>query len=235
MPRCRVPDLASFGHTLSVWFLPVILAITLHEAAHAWAAWKLGDDTAKSLGRLSFNPIRHIDPVGTFVIPALMLIFSGGRFMFGWAKPVPVAFHRLRNPKRDMIWVAGAGPLINIALATAALLLMHGVGQLDSTTFNMWIWENLKNFVDVNIIFACFNMLPILPLDGGRILTGLLPLPLAVRFLRTERYGILIVLGLFFIAPLLLDEIGIRFSPLELILFPMYSWVLSVLAALTGW
>ena len=106
-----MPDLVALGHTLSVWFLPVILAITLHEAAHAWAADKLGDSTAKSLGRLSFNPIRHVDPFGTLVLPGLLLLV-GAPFLFGWAKPVPVAFHRLRNPKRDMIWVALAGPVM---------------------------------------------------------------------------------------------------------------------------
>ena len=104
-----MPDLAAFGHTLSVWFLPVILAITMHEAAHAWAAWKLGDDTAKSLGRLSFNPVRHVDPFGTLILPGMLLVV-GAPFLFGWAKPVPVAFHKLHHPKRDMIWVALAGP-----------------------------------------------------------------------------------------------------------------------------
>ena len=116
-------DLAGIAQALSVWLLPVITAITLHEAAHAWVADRLGDDTARRLGRVSFNPVRHIDPFGTLLLPGLLLLV-GAPFLFGWAKPVPVAFHRLNNPKRDMVWVALAGPGINIALALVALMLV---------------------------------------------------------------------------------------------------------------
>jgi Zn-dependent protease len=226
-------DLASFGHTLSVWFLPVILAITLHEAAHAWAAWQLGDDTAKSLGRLSFNPVRHVDPFGTLVLPGMLLVV-GAPFLFGWAKPVPVAFHRLGNPKRDMIFVALAGPGINIALALGAALLMHlFVGREGDVA--LWIWQNLDNALLINVVLACFNMLPLLPLDGGRVLTGLLPLPLARKFARTEPYGLFILLGIVFVLPLLARELGFAFNPLAAVLFPMVQSVHSLVLLMAGW
>lgn len=228
-----MPDLAAFGHTLSVWFLPVILAITLHEAAHAWAAWKLGDDTAKSLGRLSFNPVRHVDPFGTLILPGILLVV-GAPFLFGWAKPVPVAFHKLHNPKRDMIWVALAGPAINIALALVAAILLHLLVGTESDVGN-WIWQNLDNALLINVVLACFNMLPLLPLDGGRVLTGLLPLPLARRFARTEPYGLFILLGVVFVLPLIAREFGLAINPLGAVLFPIVQFVHSLVLLLTGW
>ena len=132
-------DLAGIAQTVSVWFLPIITAITLHEAAHAWVADRLGDDTARRLGRVSFNPLRHVDPFGTLILPGI-LVLLGSPFLFGWAKPVPVAFHRLRDPKRDMIWVALAGPAINIVLALAAGLLLQVVGELRANGFTLWLW-----------------------------------------------------------------------------------------------
>ncbi len=228
-----MPDLAAFGHTLSVWFLPVILAITMHEAAHAWAAWKLGDDTAKSLGRLSFNPVRHVDPFGTLILPGMLLVV-GAPFLFGWAKPVPVAFHKLHHPKRDMIWVALAGPAINIALALVAAILLHLLVGAESDVGN-WLWQNLDNALLINVVLACFNMLPLLPLDGGRVLTGLLPLPLARRYARTEPYGLFILLGIVFVLPLIARELGFAINPLGAVLLPIVQFVHGLILLLTGW
>ena len=154
---------------------PVVTAITLHEAAHGWMADRLGDDTARRLGRVSFNPISHVDPFGTLVLPGILLLL-GSPFLFGWAKPVPVAFHRLRNPKRDMVWVALAGPGINIAAgASPRPCCCIRCGRCTTADLPLWVCQNLENAIFVNIVLACFNMLPIPPLDGGRVLTGLLP------------------------------------------------------------
>ena len=227
-------DLAAIGQTLSVWAIPIVTAITLHEAAHGWMADRLGDDTARSLGRVSFNPIRHVDPFGTFVLPGFLLLM-GSPFVFGWAKPVPVAFHRLRNPKTDMIWVALAGPAINIALALACGLILHLIGQLQANTFSLWLWSNFWNAIYANVVLACFNMLPILPLDGGRVLTGLLPGPWAWRFARTERYGLLVVIGLVFLVPFIAGELGLSFNPLASVLLPMFQITEAAIRLLTGW
>ena len=227
-------DLAAIGQTLSVWAIPVVTAITLHEAAHGWAADRLGDDTARRLGRISFNPVRHVDPVGTIVLPGMMVLL-GSPFVFGWAKPVPVAFHRLRHPKRDMVWVALAGPAINLLLAVLAALAMHPVQPWTDQLLPLWIYRNLENAIFANIILACFNMLPILPLDGGRVLTGLLPGRLAARYASTERYGLLIVIGIAFIVPMLAHELGYRINPLAWILLPIFRAVYYLVLVLTGW
>ena len=227
-------DPVAIGHTLSVWAVPVITAITLHEAAHGWVADRFGDDTARRLGRVSFNPVRHVDPVGTFVLPAMLLLF-GSPFVFGWAKPVPVAFHRLREPKRDMVWVALAGPGINIAMAIAAGLLMQPLGQMTAGPVTLWVWENLRNAITANVVLACFNMLPIPPLDGGRVLTGILPGALAWQFAKIERYGLLVILGAAFILPLVASELGFEFNPLAWVLLPMVQLVQGLVLVLTGW
>jgi Zn-dependent protease len=179
-----------------VYAIPVIFAITLHEAAHGYVAKHFGDKTAWMLGRVSLNPIRHIDPLGTIVLPLLTVMLSG--FMFGWAKPVPVNFNNLRNPKRDSLWVAAAGPGSNIvqalAWATLALALAHLVSPT-GLAGGFWL-AVAEAGVQVNVVFAILNLFPLLPLDGGRILTSLLPNKLAYAYSRTEPYGMLILIVL---------------------------------------
>ncbi|MDX6751766.1 site-2 protease family protein [Geminicoccaceae bacterium 1502E] len=226
-------QIADFARILSVWLLPVLLAITLHEAAHAWTAEKLGDDTARRLGRVSFNPVRHVDPFGTFLLPGL-LVLAGAPFVFGWAKPVPVAFHRLRRPKTDMIWVALAGPGINIAMAVIAATAMHFT-DLPPDWLGPWLHENLQNAVLVNLVLAAFNMLPLPPLDGGRVLVGVLPGPLAVRVARLERYGLLILIAAVFLLPMLAAQLGYQINPLAALLLPMVQFLYDVVLLLSFW
>ena len=178
--------------TVSVYALPVILAITLHEAAHAYAAKYFGDDTAYQQGRMSINPLRHIDPIGTIVLPILMYIFTP--FVFGYAKPVPVEFGRLRNPKKQMAWVALAGPAANFVMALMWMILLVLLGGMGIN--EPFFYEMARAGVFVNILVFAFNLLPIPPLDGGRIVTGMLPMPLANKYARLERFGFFIVIGL---------------------------------------
>ena len=152
---------------VSTFVLPVLLGITLHEAAHGWVAWKLGDNTAYDKGRVSFNPFRHIDLFGTIVLPAL-LVFARAPFVFGWAKPVPVHFRNLHHPRRDMVLVAAAGPFANLLIAVGAGILLHFVAFIPSGGAE-WIDRTLQNGIFVNLLLAVFNMLPVPPLDGGRV------------------------------------------------------------------
>jgi Zn-dependent protease len=177
---------------LAVYALPVIFAVTLHEAAHAYAAKYFGDNTAYAAGRMSMNPLRHIDPFGTILLPALMFAFTP--FIFGYAKPVPIDFSRLRNPKKQMVWVALAGPAANFVMALGWLLLAILLG---ATHVNeAYPHAVAKAGIFVNMLMFVFNLLPIPPLDGGRILTGLLPHRLAYKFAKIEPYGFFIVIGL---------------------------------------
>jgi len=201
-------DLNEAMFTISVWALPLLISITMHEAAHGFVAWRLGDDTAYRLGRVTFNPLRHIDPFGTLLMPAMLLFLSGGRMMFGFAKPVPVDFRRLHRPRRDMVLVALAGPGTNFALALISAALFHALPLLPADIAK-WGAHNLGNSVWINLILGVFNMLPMPPLDGGRVAVGLLPYRLGHALARLERVGILIILGGIFILPWLGDSLGI--------------------------
>jgi Zn-dependent protease len=187
-------DIAHIITTVTVYALPVLLAITLHEAAHGYAALHWGDNTAQRLGRISLNPLRHIDPLGTIAMPLLLYFATSGAFLFGYAKPVPVNFSRLRNPKRDMVWVALAGPASNWvqALFWAALWLLLNA-QTEPEAFFV---QMAQAGVLVNLVMFAFNLFPLPPLDGGRILVGLLPMRMAIALSRVEPYGFFIVMAL---------------------------------------
>ena len=219
-------------YTVSVWVIPLIIAITFHEAAHGWVADRLGDDTARRLGRITLNPLRHLDRFGTLILPGLLLLIRAP-FVFGYAKPVPVNFSRLGNPKRDMVWVALAGPAMNIALAIAAGLLLHLVAFVPLFAAD-WVDDNLLNMMVINVVLAVFNMLPLPPLDGGRVLTGLLPMPLAVRFAKVDRYVMLLLIGLLFIVPTVGSLLGFPFSPLAAIMGPPIGFAFDIIATVTG-
>ena len=179
--------------TASIWILPILLAVTLHEAAHGWVAWKLGDDTAKSQGRVTFNPLAHIDLFGTIILPALMLVGSGGTAMFGYAKPVPVNFARLNKPRRDMVLVALAGPISNLMIAMVCAILIYVLPYVSSDV-GLWLAYNFTNAIWINCLLFVFNMLPLPPLDGGRVAVGLLPYPFSAYLARLERFGFFIIL-----------------------------------------
>ncbi|MDY3331665.1 MAG: site-2 protease family protein [Pelistega sp.] len=184
---------------ISVYVPPLLFAITLHEAAHGYAARYFGDNTAYVLGRISLNPTRHIDPIGTLALPGLLIALSSP-FVFGWAKPVPVSIGNLRNPKRDMIYVAAAGPAANLVMALlwALLLKFYAIVELDSDVLITMALMGVK----LNVILMLFNLLPVPPLDGGRILIGLLPMKASLALARIEPYGMFIVLGLLLIGGL---------------------------------
>ncbi len=225
--------IADLAYEASVWVVPVLVAVTFHEAAHGYAAWKLGDDTARRMGRVSFNPFRHIDSFGTVLLPALLLLLSGGRIVFGYAKPVPVDFGRLHSPRRDMILVALAGPAANLGLAFASSLLFHSL-DLFPRGAGAWLAETLHRSLLLNLVLAVFNMLPLPPLDGGRVAVGLLPRALALPLARLERHGMLILILLLFVLPLLSGQLGMRINLFDVVIWPPVQLLYSLVAALTG-
>jgi Zn-dependent protease len=217
---------------IAVWALPVLLAVTFHEAAHAWAAWMCGDPTAKQQDRLSFNPINHIDPVGTILVPG-MLILMGTGMLFGWAKPVPVNPHHMRVPRRDMMLVAAAGPSANMVIAFVSALLLHAVPFLPGN-IGIWAEETLLNSLWLNIVLAVFNMIPLPPLDGGKVAVGMLPHRQAIKLESLERFGFLIVLGVFFVLPSLTAKIGVYLPIGKWLIWEPASVMANLLFYVTG-
>ncbi len=219
-------------YTISVWILPLVIAITFHEAAHGFVAHHFGDNTAWERGRVSFNPLKHIDPFGTLILPAVLL-FSHSPFLFGYAKPVPVNFRSLRNPRIDMVWVALAGPATNIALALIAAAAFHLLPFAPDNSAQ-WIADNLKNALVINVVLAIFNMLPIPPLDGGRVAVGLLPNFLAVPLSRLEPFGMLILIGLLILLPVIGTQLGLNLDVISAILRTVTGTVIRFLLLVTG-
>jgi Zn-dependent protease len=218
---------------LLVAIVPTVLAITLHEMAHGYAALALGDDTARNEGRLSPNPLRHVDRVGTIIVPGVLLLGQfllpphKVLFMFGWAKPVPVAAWRFRDPRRGMAVVALAGPMGNFALAWLAAVALHAFPGTDAATW--WATQFLRYFILSNLVLGLFNLLPVPPMDGGRVAVGILPLPLAMAWARLERAGIFVVLFVVFLLPHLTG-----YDPVGKALDGVLPWAIRAVVALAG-
>jgi Zn-dependent protease len=219
-------------YIVSTWLLPVLIAITFHEAAHGYVARFLGDDTASRLRRVSLNPIRHIDPFGTIILPALLLL-ARSPFLFGYAKPVPVNFRALHPPRIGMVLVAAAGPLMNIGLAIVAGLAFPLIVYLPDAAAE-WTALNLKNALIINVILAVFNLFPLPPLDGGRIVVGLLPNVLAKKFARVEPYGLMILIGLLIVLPLLGSRLGMNLNFVSHLISVSANAVIQTILWLTG-
>jgi Zn-dependent protease len=216
-------DVNSLVQTVAIYAIPVLFAITLHEAAHGYVARHFGDMTAHAEGRISLNPLRHVDLNGTVIVPLLLIALSGGKFAFGWAKPVPVNYSALRRPKQHMAWVAAAGPAVNLLMAIAWALLLKSVIELPRGSASAFLAQMAIAGIVVNLVIMAINLLPILPLDGGRILAGVLPRPLAREYARTERWGGYVLLA--FIAVSLVDAwfydgryVGGLFAPLGILI-----------------
>ncbi|HWB52111.1 MAG TPA: site-2 protease family protein [Stellaceae bacterium] len=224
-------QIANAIRVATTWVLPVIFAVTLHEASHGFVALQFGDDTARRAGRVSFNPLNHIDPFGTLLLPALLII-ARVPFLFGYAKPVPVNFARLKPARLGMILVALAGPMTNVLLAIVSALLAYGLHWLPASGV-LWARDNLRNSIELNVVLCVFNMLPLPPLDGGRVLVGVLPRPLALPVARLEPYGMLILMGLFLVSYAGV-QLGLGFSLLGWLIGGPANLLYAFVLAITG-
>lgn len=223
-------------YSVSVWILPVLVALCLHESAHAWAAWKLGDPTAKMLGRVSINPVRHIHPVGTVLLPIFLLVASNGTMAFGFAKPVPINPRNFRNPRLYSALVAAAGPLCNLVIAlVVARFLVNGAESLfgpfdpSAKTMVSWVFDTLIFMAWINVFLFVLNMLPILPLDGGRVVHGLLPLAAARVFGRIEPYGFMIILLALLVLPYVGHHVGVNLDIARYAVVNPAVWIMEQL------
>ena len=208
--------------TVATWLIPLVIAIVFHEVSHGYVANALGDPTAKRLGRLTFNPIKHVDPFGTVILP--MVLAVSGAPVFGWAKPVPVVTQRLRNPRYHMVLVALAGPGMNLLLALVAALAFAGlVAAEPQGLVGVFLIQNLINFMVINVFLAVFNMIPLPPFDGGHVVEGLLPRRAAVHYAKLRRVGFLLLIILLLVVPLLFPELKI----IERTIGPPVSWILG--------
>jgi Zn-dependent protease len=249
-----VGGLVSMLYQASTWVLPVVFAVTFHEAAHGFVAYQFGDDTAWRAGRVTFNPLKHIDRFGTIILPALLILIRSP-FLFGYAKPVPVNFRRLDRPRRDMVWVALAGPATNVLLAVVSTLLFSSVQLLPGAGNPLlrslplllenglelipqspaaWVAANIVNALVINALLCVFNMLPLPPLDGGRVAVGLLPDALALPLARLERYGIFILLLFMFVLPYVGKQTGYNLNILGWLIGAPTEVLIQFVLTITG-
>lgn len=224
--------LAAALYEASTWVLPVVFAVTFHEAAHGFIAYHFGDDTAWRAGRVTFNPFKHIDRFGTIILPALLILIRSP-FLFGYAKPVPVNFRRLDRPRRDMVWVALAGPATNVLLAIVSSLLFYALDLVPASPAE-WLAANLVHSIQINAVLCVFNMLPLPPLDGGRVAVGLLPDALALPLARLERYGMLILLLFLFVLPYVGAQTGHNLNILAWLIGAPTEALIRFVLAITG-
>jgi len=223
------PDLL---YSASTWIVPILIAITFHEAAHAYAAWRLGDDTAFRLGRVTFNPLKHVDAFGTILLPALLFL-TNAPFLLGWAKPVPVQFGQLANPRRDMAIVAIAGPVVNVLLAFASAVLFHFVWLVPEAAAP-WLAHTLSRSILLNLVLAIFNMIPVPPLDGSRIALSLLPGTVARQYAKLERFGFLVLLGMIFLLPMLGRQLGVDLNLFRWLVGVPLAWLAPIFLRIAG-
>jgi len=234
-PRFCKPGLAVNADSLAqiaLFAIPVILAVTFHEAAHGFVALHFGDRTAKDAGRVTLNPIRHIDLFGTIILPLVLIVTHAG-FIFGYAKPVPVNFSALRNPRLDMVWVAAAGPAMNMLLAFVSAVSLYGAGALDGDSAAL-AGNMLLLSIQLNIMLAIFNMLPLPPLDGSKVLAAFMPASMARRYLNFGRYGMTVLLLLLIVVPILSAQSGIGFDIFGFLVQRPTDWLTRALLVAVG-